>query len=295
MTEPHQAGTQRMQEAIDLLRSRTPQLANVLDAFQDLFIAREAAKVDLATLPVPELVLDPLRFSQGVPVLEKEDFAMSPEQFKACAARIIPAMEKGFPGIQSELQAFGKAISDSSGEGEVVRKLQTGTVEDLEALAAKLQIGAAVLEFATLQILKPYAEKLAETLPPLPEELAWTKGYCPVCGSWPEMGFLEGKEGFRKLRCSFCGHQWRFMRTQCPFCESVDQEKLELYFAEDKPTERVELCHECKRYLVSMDLREQISDLAREVAPLGLVHLDILAQERGFLPGAVCAWNMVSG
>jgi FdhE protein len=295
MTEQQHAATQRMREAIDLLRSRTPELANVFEAFQDLFIARAAAKADFTTPHLPEIVLDPLRYGQGVPLLRKEEFAMPFELFKACAGRIIPAMEKGFPGIRSALHTIEQALAESSADGAMVTRLQIGTAEDLEELAGTLQIDAAVLEFVALQILKPYAERLAEIVPALPEDFIWAKGYCPVCGSWPEMGFVEAKEGIRNLRCSFCGHQWRFMRTQCPFCETLDQEKLELYFAEDRPTERVELCHECKRYLVSMDLRDQIGEVVREVAPLGLVHLDILAQERGFLPGAVCAWNLVSG
>lgn len=295
MTQSELAGTERIQEAIALLRSRTPQLANVLDAFEGLFIARAAAKADLPTPSMPDLGLDPLRYSQGVPLLGKEDFRMPPELFKKCAARILPAMEESFPGIRSALQTLREAIAAAPADGELVTKLQAGSAEELEKLAGSLQVGAGVLEFAVSQILKPYAEKIAETLPPLPEDFAWVKGYCPVCGSWPEMGFVEGKEGIRNLRCSSCGHQWRFMRTQCPFCETTDHDQIEVYYAEDRPTERVELCHACKRYLVSMDVREQIAEVVREVAPLGLVHLDILAQERGFSPGAVCAWNLVSG
>jgi FdhE protein len=177
----------------------------------------------------------------------------------------------------------------------LLEKLQTGTAEELEEIAGKLQIDGPVLEFVAFQILKPYAEKLAETLPTSPEGAKWVKGYCPVCGSWPEIGFVDGKEGARSLRCSFCGHQWRFMRTQCPFCETTDPEKLEMYYAEDRPSERAELCHECNRYLVSVDLRDRVEETVPEIAPLGLVHLDILAQERGFFPGAVCAWNLISG
>jgi len=298
MTDPLHAAqaSQRVRDAIGRMRSRTPELTNIFDAFEDLFATRASLKGELPVPQAPPVSADALSYGQGVPLLTKEMFAMPPELLKKCSEQIIPAMEKGFPGIDSELRIIRDAIQSApSSEQGMLNKLQTGTEEELEELAAKLAIRRPVLELVTIQIMKPYAEKLAETLPVLPEEFQWAKGYCPVCGSWPEIGFVEEKEGYRNLRCSFCSHQWRFMRIQCPFCETTDQEKLELYYADDRPTERIELCDECKRYLVSLDLREQVEEVVREVAPLGLVHLDILAQERGFLPGAVCAWNLVSG
>jgi FdhE protein len=83
------------------------------------------------------------------------------------------------------------------------------------------------------------------------------------------------------------------MRTQCPFCLTDDPEKTELVFVEDRKPERAELCHACRKYVVSVDLRELALDLPHEVAALGMVHLDWLAQQRGFTPGAVCAWNVI--
>jgi FdhE protein len=79
----------------------------------------------------------------------------------------------------------------------------------------------------------------------------------------------------------------------CPFCENDDQSKLELYFSEDRKFERAELCHNCKKYLVSIDTRNMVQQPAAQVAALGMIYLDFLAQEKGFAPGAVCAWNVM--
>jgi len=77
------------------------------------------------------------------------------------------------------------------------------------------------------------------------------------------------------------------MRTACPFCENNDHEKLELIYSEDRDFERAELCHECKRYIVGIDLRDRTEDPIMEVIALRLFYLDILAQDKGFVPGAV--------
>jgi FdhE protein len=84
------------------------------------------------------------------------------------------------------------------------------------------------------------------------------------------------------------------MRTKCPFCENDDHNKMEFYFIEDRSHERAEICYQCKRYLVSIDLRKCSDEVVLEVASLGMIYLDILAQGKGFLPVAVCAWNVVS-
>ena len=83
------------------------------------------------------------------------------------------------------------------------------------------------------------------------------------------------------------------MRTQCPFCENEDPEKSELCFVEDRAYERAEMCHQCKRYLVGIDLRKYPYDFIPEVAVVGTMYLDILAQEKGFLPMADSAWTLV--
>ena len=171
--------------------------------------------------------------------------------------------------------------------------VMSGNSEELQRTVANVDVAAGTLRFAMALIMKPLAEKIAESLPPLPENMEWHQGYCPVCGSWPELSILEGKEGRRWLRCSFCGHEWRFMRIQCPFCGTGDHEKLEVLFQEGREHERAELCRECMKYVVAMDARDRTEEVPHEVAALGMVYLDILVQDKGYSPGAVCPWNVV--
>jgi FdhE protein len=288
---PQQA-SERIRKAIDRMREDLPQLATIFDAFKELLAAQEALKSELPTMSRAELSIDPVQYSQGVPILAKEAFALSPEELRKASELLLPAMEKGFPKIGDQLSAIKKAIeSRNQDTGISLNALGACANEDMEKAALDLGVDARILQFVLNQLAKPFAQKQAESLAPLPQDLQWHKGYCPICGSWPELGFLEGKEGRRWLRCSFCGHEWTYVRTKCPFCESEEQDKLEILFSEDRNWERAELCYSCMKYLVSIDLRDRVYDIAREAAPLGLVYLDVLAQEKGFSPGAMCGWN----
>lgn len=296
MTEGRSAqeASARVQRAIERMRDDVPQLATIFDAFGELLAAQAALKAELPAMSRADLAIDPIQYSQGALILGKDAFALSPEDLQKASENLLPAIKKGFPKIQDQLNVIKQAIANTDPDsGFCLTGLKMRSLKEIEKSASDLAIDAGILQFVLAQLAKPFAQKQAEALEPLPQDLHWFKGYCPICGSWPEMGFLEGKEGRRWLRCSFCGHEWTFMRTKCPFCESEDQDKLEILFAEDRNFERAELCYSCMKYLVSIDLRDRIDDIAREVAPLGLVYLDVLAQEKGFSPGAICGWNIM--
>jgi FdhE protein len=107
------------------------------------------------------------------------------------------------------------------------------------------------------------------------------------------MAYLQGEGGQRWLRCARCGHRWRFARTACPVCGNQDQDRMEFFFVEGRERERADCCHRCGRYVVTLDARGLDAPPVWAVAALGMVHLDLLAQEKGLAPAARSAWNQV--
>ncbi len=288
---------ERIDQALAQAQQDMPALANLFHAFGELLAQTAAFKAELESptnLEIPRV--DPDRFRQGVPVASKDSLRVSSAELSMATDRLLPSMQRGFPKISAELERLGRSLNHGTYDGaELVHALLTGEAQRVERIAKELNMAPPVLEFALTRCIRPFVEKIVERVVPLAEELQWLKGYCPICGSWPEMGFIRAKEGQRWLRCSFCAHEWRFARVACPFCETDDHDKLEILYTEERPFERAELCHACRRYLVSIDTRDRISEPVPEVAALGLVYLDILAQDRGFHPGAPGIWNMVDG
>lgn len=110
----------------------------------------------------------------------------------------------------------------------------------------------------------------------------WQRGYCPVCGSMPMLSFLS-ESGQRHLVCSFCRHQWSIPRILCPHCLNDDAESIEYFYNEDDRAYRVYTCNLCRRYIKTIDTRQLSRHFYPPLESLMTVHLDIQAQNEGFL------------
>lgn len=285
--------SERIRNAMGQIREELPALANVLNAFEDVLAERAAFKAELAAdkdFDPPSI--DPDGFRQGSPVAGATTFHVEPEDLAKAADRLIPALKKGFPKIEEPLTSVQEALRNGQLDETIgTKEFLEKSDESIREICGNVGIEPALLRFVAGQLTAPFAEKRAEMMTPLPDDLQWLKGFCPLCGSWPSMSILREQEGERWLKCSYCAHEWRYIRTACPFCENDDHNKLEYFYSEDRAKERVEVCHECKRYILAIDLRDRVHEVVLEIVPLALVYLDILAQDKGFAPGTASHWN----
>ena len=292
---PQQAKASRIVEEIERIKRETPSVANIVEAFEELLLARERMKEEIEE-PYPEaaVTIDPARLGQGIPALGRAGFTIPPDRLKDAYFRLAPAMTKGFPGIRSQLEDVEQAVQHGSVDLNAAAKhILADRTNQVDRIARAAKVKPDILSFVLGQIVRPFVEKQAEHIGPAISEVHWDKGYCPICGSWPSLSLIKGKEGRRWLKCSFCGHEWTHLRTACPFCDNEDSETMEYFYAEKRETERVEVCHKCKRYVLSLDMRARVEQATTAATSLGLVHLDIIAQEKGFVPGAVTDWNVL--
>ena len=110
------------------------------------------------------------------------------------ADRLIPAMERGFPKLGNELAIIRQAFTGGRLNPErCLKVLARGPGGEAEATAADLGVSSRSLQFILSQIVKPLVEKKAEALHSLIAGLGWHKGYCPVCGSMPELSFIKAR------------------------------------------------------------------------------------------------------
>jgi FdhE protein len=267
-------------------------LKNVLQAFGKLRIEQARWK---ALLPVRNgsdiTLLDPEKFSEGVPLADRERLICLGDLWRTAAERLIPPMAEGFPKVSRELARLETAIRNSTFHPDLFLGAHFGgRDEEARGIAAELGLEVEFVLFALHQMAKPVVENCAASILPMVGELAWNRGYCPICGSFPEMSLLREKEGQRWLLCSFCGTTWRFSRTSCPFCDTQGPEHRERFFVEGREHEAAEVCHKCGKYLTSIDLRNMADQIVQEIMDISLMHLDVVALQKGFLPMKGIGW-----
>ena len=119
---------------------------------------------------------------------------------------------------------------------------------------------------------------------------SWKKGYCPVCGSFPHLAIIREK-GQKWLQCHDCSHEWQFPRLACPYCEHEDPENTNVLFVEGKKEDTAYTCSKCRKYLVTSARSGDFRQIPADLIAISLAHLDLILQEKGFMPMAGCEGN----
>ncbi|MDD4650512.1 MAG: formate dehydrogenase accessory protein FdhE [Desulfoplanes sp.] len=297
----HDNSAKGVQKALDTLMLDKPELENMVNCFGPLLVAKAAFK---ETCSLPEeledqsLHLNTNRFAQGEPLLTDIGLIDFHEDFKRAAQKLLPPMETAFIGIKGDIQKIAQGFADDSiNPRECVQAFVGGTPLVLEKTAASTGTTPDIFNFIIGQLAKPFMEMQSASLAHLIAGQQWLHGYCPICGSYAAIAGLIGEGGKRWLQCATCGHEWRFDRHTCPKCNDSDHTQHDYFFDKNSPAkakERVDECHACKSYLLTTDLRERTDPVNMEVAALGMVSLDMRAQEKGYMPLASTLWNSLT-
>jgi FdhE protein len=259
---------------IDQVRQGRPGFNDVLDFFEQVFIARDAV---LKTIAVTDPYQDGhgvgRRLQEGFPLLEKRHFMYDDAVLSSYYYTLLDIVAQRNPAGAAALRSRSDAAE------ELLKKMPP---EDCVKALAPFGGESDLLFFLLKESMRPWLERYAERLSPRVGEEQWHEGCCPVCGGFPCFAEIFGPENQRRLFCQDCGTPWQFPRLQCPFCGIDKHEKLAYFKPDAAPEYRVMLCSACKRYIKTADFREFSDPLVPEVEHPATLHLDIIARERGY-------------
>ena len=294
----HEKTPKGIQTALDALAMRKPALSSLVSAFGPVLVAKAevTARLSENEIEKPDLPeSDWVRFSKGVHLFAITGLMDFHQEFKQAAHMLLPPMAEAFPDIRSDIEAIENNIADNSLDAdECVQAFVENNTRKINAFAARTGTEPDIFRFALAQIAQPFKEIQARAFSSLLEDHPWPHGHCPMCGSFPVIAGLIGEGGNRWLQCSVCSHEWRFRRHTCPRCENNDDDSLEYVFDQDSPVkeeERVNVCKVCNTYLLTIDLRRHIDPVNMDVAAMGMIGLEVQAQEKGYSPQAATLWN----
>jgi FdhE protein len=236
---------------IKKVRAEIPHVGSLLDAFGPLLLEKsrwlEGIQTFKKTFPV-----DPIQYEGGVPLIQQCQLFVPEDLWKSTGLSITKDIGQGFPNLAEDMSYLSKQIAD--GRFDCFSLIHPATESDDNQLAAQaLDHGGAVISLQLLQrfsarfMLTKRAQDMAPELVPL----FWKKGYCPVCGSFPQLAIIRDK-GQRWLQCSDRSHEWQFPRLTCPYCDHEDPENTHYMFIEGKKEDSAFICHKCRKYITCL-------------------------------------------
>lgn len=157
----------------------------------------------------------------------------------------------------------------------------------LRAFATKSGLGHDLLWLVLDLAVSPFAHALLGVLfNSAPEESPlraalddWTRGYCPLCGSWPTL--VEDLQGARRLRCSFCAAAWEVTEGSCLYCGESGDRFTALVTDPSRPRRRAEICGACRGYSKTVEADTSLPFPLVALADLESMDLDLVAMQQG--------------
>ena len=319
---------QSVAKTLEDVAARRPVLEPVLRAFEPLLTAQAQLAEDLAEsvratgLRLPEV--QPEAIQQGLSLLAGMPLNGLAASLRSSAEKLLPllaGLEAMAPHIaalealllapvkkDSKKKTTAKATPDP--RESLAEAMLSGNSEEETRLAEQYNLDPSVLLFAFGFVLAPVLRVLvAQSLPeegeaPWDAGSQWKQGYCPVCGSFASIGWLDkpmldeknaylaGGGGKKHLHCSLCGANWKFMRRVCPSCGEDGSGVMEMMReSEAAQGERLDWCTKCKSYCPTVDLREREGTPDLDALALGMMHLDMVAARKKLRPLKPSFWN----
>jgi len=296
----------QIESTLQGIKTRDAAYHDLVSRFGSLFTAKEQVRTALMAANPPSPPLDGDRLAAGHPVLAGEDLTPWADAFKQSAHSLLPVLAQVLrlePEASRGLTAYLDKAENLPG---LAQARIEGNRKHFETTSVQLGIAPRTLlpyisEAVSAPVLCAIASRLGESL----SSLSWGYGHCPVCGSSPSISqlapkdadnseYLVGGGGKKYLHCSLCGHDWHYKRNACAACGNEDSESRELLYTDGAKHERVEVCHQCGKYMLNVDMREYASLPHLDTIQMGLIHLDILAHKRHLNPVSPTLWNTLT-
>lgn len=270
----------RVLSGLDALLDEAPDLEPVVDFYEELLPLLLAARPVLNGLAFqPESAQAKLK--EGIPLLwgELDGSAGSEPNVELFMTLCRLATEGGNDSGELLMQACLEGKFELRAITVMALTLdRPALTEQARALGADPALLESVARYILSPIVWAYRHAFSQTL----DFGRWSKGYCPVCGDWPVLGELRGRDKLRYLRCGRCGAGWKFSRLQCVWCDNTTKKELGFLFDPDSPTRRIDICDYCQGYLKTFITFDPLEAEMLFVHDLGTMGLDQLAVTKGY-------------
>ena len=264
---------------------REGQLPRSIQLYRELLQIQSEAKSRIIVAK-PSLAEDSVRdrLREGIHLLSFEDFSPDWHQVQTVFELVTVWATKDSDGPSGEAESLRNISRNSSLLRKVIGTWYLG--DSLTDTATAQGIDDVLFTSAVGATLKPFLSAYSRLLLPEVGQELWRRRYCPICGGKPDFAYLDKERGARWLLCSRCDAQWLFLRLECPYCGTQEQDAL-AYFTDDEDSYlyRLYVCKQCHTYIKAIDLRRTESEVLLPLERNITLDMDKQAQEKGYRPG----------
>lgn len=277
---------EQLKQSSDLIKKTRPSYQQILDFYTRIFMAQEGSRENIQLSPViiePDLLK--IKQHNKLPLIDQSEFLIDLNAAEQLFDTICDLANTFAPNLSSNARILKNAGHHHTLDLETLfSAILNNQAFLLHELAESLDIPEHELIFFGYTSIAPSiwtcSEQLKAYLTDMPD---LKKGYCPICGNHPDMGFLD-KDGNHYLNCCFCAHEWLVKRMECVFCNDNDKNNLHYFFNEEEKEYRVNLCDNCHKYIKIVDLRQMDRAFYPKLEQIATLHLDMKASEKGYTP-----------
>lgn len=296
MTIP-EVSSEHIKTAIKEMRIKKPGLEEMLNLYEQIFILQEKAKsgISFPEFSISDEILA-VKIKEKFPLVNISQFQLDYKTSETLLLNIIEIMSNK-EIKENEIANAMKLLSSLIGDDKIsTRELFDSFIKEdesnFEIIEEKHQINKEILGFLVFNSLKPsitaFSEKISEYL----KDVEWEKGYCPICGSMPELSVFE-KDGKRFLICGFCSHKWASKRIYCPFCENINHDTLQYFSIDDEEEYRVDACDNCKCYIKTINIEQTTRKIYLPLESHTTLYINAKFDEMGYTSGQCGTCNRV--
>ncbi len=268
-------------EQIERLIQKTPMYKEALTIYRDLVEFLDEVDPDIKYAIKHDSAAE-TKIKEGFPLFSREALPINFNDASSLFHRLFEHLSsKGRKDRKALKKASEKVLADSDWVKSLASAFLSRDESTISSMAAELNLEPMVLKFLIHMALTPFLSRLRKDLKGRIPRDGWNYGICPLCGSFPDMAYLN-EQGKRFLHCELCGEEWPYSRIKCPFCGNHKTKELGYFVSEDDKGFRVDFCKRCNGYIKTLDTRIMGSLAPMELENLITLHLDMLAHEQGF-------------
>lgn len=216
---------------------------------------------------------------KDLPAIPQLNISFDTELYHRFIRELFTLLGEAQPSLGDQMKKLDTALTEETLEQWLKEAIAVNNFY-FEKFASEQDVAEWLPFFAAEHAARPFLQKISSELS---EDLYKENrhGSCPACGEPPRIAVLN-KKGKKEMTCPRCLFTWEIKKVMCAHCGTDEPGKVEILKVEKDERAEVYVCNDCKGYTKVIDTRKLIRKEPVGLLDIKSIHLDFVAQEKGY-------------